>query len=135
MQVILGAYKLSELGYPTGSRKASGVDIMLVYSSNSPAVLKVTYFFQSYSFIVTTMDARVEITTQGKAPSRSVEKSVSSSIEIVEAQGFDEKATKKLVRKIDWHLIPFLSLIYLYYNTLESNWEFVFTNLTPGSAS
>ncbi|KAI9052613.1 hypothetical protein LZ554_003956 [Drepanopeziza brunnea f. sp. 'monogermtubi'] len=47
-------------------------------------------------------------------PARTVEKSATtSSIESVEAQGFDLKATKKLVRKIDWHLIPFLSLIYL----------------------
>jgi hypothetical protein len=27
--------------------------------------------------------------------------------------GFDEKATKKLVRKIDWVLLPFLALLYL----------------------
>lgn len=34
----------------------------------------------------------------------------------VEAQGFtsfDEPATKKLLRKIDWHILPFMSLIYL----------------------
>lgn len=31
----------------------------------------------------------------------------------VESLVFDAKATKKLIRKIDWHLIPFLSLIYL----------------------
>ncbi|KAG9244473.1 high-affinity nicotinic acid transporter [Calycina marina] len=37
----------------------------------------------------------------------------SNSVEIGEAQGFDAAATKKLVRKLDWHLIPFLSLIYL----------------------
>ena len=41
------------------------------------------------------------------------ETSVLNSIEVVEAQAFDEKASKKLVRKLDWHLIPFLSLIYL----------------------
>ena len=39
--------------------------------------------------------------------------SVSNSVDIVEAQGFDEKATKNLIRRLDWHLIPFLSLIYL----------------------
>jgi hypothetical protein len=38
----------------------------------------------------------------------------SYSINNVESQGFDERATKKLIRKLDWHLIPFLSLIYLY---------------------
>lgn len=29
------------------------------------------------------------------------------------AGGFDEKATKTLLRKIDWTLIPFLALLYL----------------------
>jgi hypothetical protein len=31
----------------------------------------------------------------------------------VEPQGYDVVATKKLLRKLDWHLIPFMSLIYL----------------------
>jgi hypothetical protein len=31
----------------------------------------------------------------------------------VEPQGFDAVATKKLLRRLDWHLIPFMSLIYL----------------------
>lgn len=31
----------------------------------------------------------------------------------VESQGFDHVATKKLLRKLDWHIIPFMSLIYL----------------------
>ena len=30
-----------------------------------------------------------------------------------EPQGFDKLATKRLVRKIDWVLLPFLSLLYL----------------------
>jgi hypothetical protein len=30
-----------------------------------------------------------------------------------ESQGFDAAGTKKLLRKLDWHLIPFMSLIYL----------------------
>ncbi|KAF1930177.1 MFS general substrate transporter [Didymella exigua CBS 183.55] len=30
-----------------------------------------------------------------------------------ESQGFDHVATKKLLRKLDWHIIPFMSLIYL----------------------
>jgi hypothetical protein len=30
-----------------------------------------------------------------------------------EKQGFDQAATKRLLRKMDWHLIPFMSLIYL----------------------
>jgi hypothetical protein len=32
----------------------------------------------------------------------------------IETQGFDGKATKKLLRRLDWHIIPFMSLIYLY---------------------
>ncbi len=35
-------------------------------------------------------------------------------VQIVESQGFDEARTKKLLRKLDWHIIPFMSLIYLY---------------------
>lgn len=31
----------------------------------------------------------------------------------LESQGFDHAATKKLLRKLDWHVIPFMSLIYL----------------------
>ena len=31
----------------------------------------------------------------------------------VESQGFDRVATEKLLRKLDWHIIPFMSLIYL----------------------
>lgn len=31
----------------------------------------------------------------------------------IESQGFDPVATKKLLRKLDWHIIPFMSLIYL----------------------
>ncbi|KAH7385556.1 major facilitator superfamily domain-containing protein [Phaeosphaeria sp. MPI-PUGE-AT-0046c] len=31
----------------------------------------------------------------------------------VEVQGYDEQATKKLLRKLDWNIIPFMSLIYL----------------------
>ena len=31
----------------------------------------------------------------------------------IEPQGFDQAATKKLLRKLDWHIIPFMSLIYL----------------------
>lgn len=31
----------------------------------------------------------------------------------IEPQGFDGLATKRLLSKLDWHLIPFMSLIYL----------------------
>lgn len=34
-------------------------------------------------------------------------------IEVGESQPFDHHATKKLLRKLDWHIIPFMSLIYL----------------------
>lgn len=36
-----------------------------------------------------------------------------SVVEINEAVAFDHRATKKLLRKLDWHIIPFMSLIYL----------------------
>lgn len=36
-----------------------------------------------------------------------------SVVEINEAVGYDRSATKKLLRKLDWHIIPFMSLIYL----------------------
>lgn len=29
------------------------------------------------------------------------------------AAGFDQVSTKKLLRKLDWHIVPFLSLLYL----------------------
>jgi len=33
--------------------------------------------------------------------------------EYVEAPQFDAKRTKTLLRKLDWHLVPFLALLYL----------------------
>lgn len=36
-----------------------------------------------------------------------------ASVEIIESQGLDRQATIKLLRKMDWHIIPFMSLIYL----------------------
>lgn len=43
------------------------------------------------------------------------ETSAAASINIVDAEllGWDEKATKRLLRRLDWHIIPFMSLIYL----------------------
>lgn len=32
----------------------------------------------------------------------------------VELQGWDQKATKRLLWRLDWHIIPFMSLIYLW---------------------
>ena len=34
-------------------------------------------------------------------------------IEVAESGAFDDKATKRLLRKLDWNIIPFMSLIYL----------------------
>ena len=36
-----------------------------------------------------------------------------------ESNAFDAQGTKQLLRKLDWHLIPFLSLIYLLVDTIE----------------
>lgn len=36
-----------------------------------------------------------------------------SSVEEVYHSTFDALQTKRLLRKVDWHLIPFLSLLYL----------------------
>lgn len=35
------------------------------------------------------------------------------SLESSDGASFDEKRTKKLLRKLDWHLVPFLALLYL----------------------
>ena len=37
----------------------------------------------------------------------------SSSTENSESQPFNQAATKRLLRKLDWHLIPILALIYM----------------------
>jgi hypothetical protein len=42
------------------------------------------------------------------------EKFAPSMSDHVETQGWDAHNTKKLLRKMDWHIIPFMSLIYLY---------------------
>jgi len=44
------------------------------------------------------------------------ETSAAASINIIDAelQGWDETATKRLLWRLDWHIIPFMSLIYLY---------------------
>lgn len=38
----------------------------------------------------------------------------------LETQGFSATSTKTLLRKLDWHIIPFMSLIYLYVLLLSS---------------
>jgi len=35
------------------------------------------------------------------------------SVQVGETQSWDPKSTKTLLRKLDWHIIPFMSLIYL----------------------
>lgn len=35
------------------------------------------------------------------------------SVSLDEAVPFDQQATKTLLRKLDWHLVPFLALLYL----------------------
>jgi hypothetical protein len=51
----------------------------------------------------------------GSASYREKNKSVaaSSSTDTPQSHPFDQAATKRLLRKLDWHLIPFLALIYL----------------------
>lgn len=34
-------------------------------------------------------------------------------VSVVETVGWDAKATKRLLRKLDWNIIPIMSLIYL----------------------
>jgi hypothetical protein len=43
----------------------------------------------------------------------SLEVSAGESVEYVEAQGWDASATKRLLRRLDWHILPIMSLIYL----------------------
>lgn len=35
-----------------------------------------------------------------------------------EAAPFDAARTKKLIRRLDWHIVPFLSLLYLFVSPL-----------------
>lgn len=56
--------------------------------------------------------------SEKKESTSPLEVSQAESVEVpitaaVETQGFDEHATKRLLRKLDWHIIPFMSLIYL----------------------
>lgn len=48
-----------------------------------------------------------------KIANEKVVSSVSVAYDDVEPQGWDAQNTKKLLRKLDWHIIPFMSLIYL----------------------
>lgn len=56
-----------------------------------------------------------KIMMEKKANLSAEETSAAASIDVVdvEVQGWDEKATKGLLWRLDWHIIPFMSLIYL----------------------
>lgn len=41
------------------------------------------------------------------------ESTMMSMVDNTETAEYDLKATRRLLRKLDWHLIPFLSLLYL----------------------
>lgn len=60
-------------------------------------------------------DEKVAVVTADPLRPKAEDTSASASVVVAEQelQGWDEKATKKLLRKLDWHLIPFMSLIYL----------------------
>ena len=53
----------------------------------------------------------------------------------VEPQGYDAKATKRLLRNLDWHIIPFMSLIYLYVRNIASVLAHMNSELPLGCAS
>ncbi|KAI1870415.1 uncharacterized protein JN550_005343 [Neoarthrinium moseri] len=53
------------------------------------------------------------LVVQSQTETKHEKSSDSVSVRITEAQGFDQHETKRLLRKLDWHLIPFMSLIYL----------------------
>lgn len=54
-------------------------------------------------------DGKASPVSMGKEEPVHIERAVSGT----DSVGFDIKATKRLLRKIDWKLIPFLSLLYL----------------------
>lgn len=59
------------------------------------------------------LNEKIPSTVLGDEVVKSEKKSDNVSLHVAEAQGFDEKETFRLLRKLDWHLIPFMSLIYL----------------------
>jgi hypothetical protein len=67
---------------------------------------------------VVTFGLRVIVLLWTKMDDKKVVLDSASSAEVengaVEATVYDEKATKKLVRKIDWVLIPWLAFLYLW---------------------
>jgi hypothetical protein len=55
------------------------------------------------------------------------EKSSGIVISTVDTSGFDQKRTKRLLRKMDFHLIPWLALMYLYV-ALNDSQSAIFTD-------
>jgi hypothetical protein len=47
------------------------------------------------------------------ASSQSVAEKAQPVVDDAASHTFDENATKKLLRKLDWNVVPFLSLLYL----------------------
>ena len=63
---------------------------------------------------MTALTTKTDESELGSASYREKNKSVAaSSTDTPQSQPFDQAATKRLLRKLDWHLIPFLTLIYL----------------------
>lgn len=73
-------------------------------------------------------DEKTLVTTAAALPFEANETSASTSVEVVELRPFDEKATKRLLQKLDRHLIPYLSLIYLCVGNTHASFS-----LSPGT--
>lgn len=54
-----------------------------------------------------------EVDQKQKRDVEHVELETQSPPEYQDAPHFDQARTKKLLRKLDWHLVPFLALLYL----------------------
>jgi hypothetical protein len=66
------------------------------------------------------MTSKADETGLGSTSYRENNKSVAtSSTDIPQSLPFDHAATKRLLRKLDYHLIPFLALIYLQASSLR----------------
>jgi hypothetical protein len=98
--------------------KTEGLDFMAGYKErinvSSGIVLQIVlYFARSViprsNFDFTVMDEK-------KTPNEVAVTSATPDIADgeIETQGYSEVSTKTLLRKLDWHIIPFMSLIYLY---------------------
>ena len=60
-----------------------------------------------------TMDEKTQNATSILATKGDETPSEGAMMHVSEVPMFDQKATKRLLRKLDWHLLPFMSLIYL----------------------